>query len=218
MRFKVVAFDVDGTLYSNTAMYLRTLPFALRRLPLLKAFGRVRRELREMRPIENFHRTQAELLARKRGISPEAAARLIQEVFYGRWERIVRRVRLFPHVPETLSALKARGYRLAVLSDFPLGRKLEAFGLAGLWDYARSSEESGYLKPAPEPFLDLVRAFGVPPSEVLYVGNNYAYDVEGARKQGLATAHLTGRPKKNSVADFSFRDYRALKDWIFSSG
>lgn len=217
MRFKVVAFDVDGTLYSNPIMYLRSIPFALRRPFLLRAFGRVRRELRKIRPIENFHRTQAELLARERGICSEEAERLIQDVFYNRWERVVQQVRPLPHVAETLAALKEGGYRIAALSDFPLGTKLEAFGLGGIWDYARSSEDIGYLKPAPEPFLDLVETFGVPPAQILYVGNNYAYDIQGARNQGLATAHLTGRPRADSVADFSFRHYRALRDWIFSS-
>jgi len=217
MRFKVAAFDVDGTLYPNAAMYLRSLPFALRRLPLLLAFGRVRKEMRKIRPIGNFHQVQAELLARERGMTPDAAARVIREVFYDRWERVVRRTKLFPHAAETLAELKAAGCRLAALSDFPLGRKLEAFGLGGIWDYARSCEDVGYLKPAPEPFLDIVRTLGVRPEEVLYVGNNYAYDVEGARKQGLATAHLTRRPVRNSVADFSFRDYRDLRDWIFAS-
>lgn len=214
---KVVAFDVDGTLYPNAAMYFRSIPFALRHLSLLRAFGRVRRKLRLIRPIGDFHRTQAELLALERGISPEEAFEIIEKVFYGRWQDVIRRVRLFPHVRETLEELKSAGLKLAALSDFPLRRKLAFLGLDGIWDYARSSEETGYLKPSPEPFLDLVREFSVRPDEILYVGNNYAYDVEGARSQGLRTAHLTRRAREDSSADFSFNDYRKLRDWILTA-
>jgi putative hydrolase of the HAD superfamily len=61
-----------------------------------------------------------------------------------------------------------------------------------------------------------VAFFSVPPEEILYVGNSYKYDIDGAKAQGLAAAHLTKSAPWNSAADFSFSDYRELRKWIFS--
>ncbi|MDR3200812.1 MAG: HAD family hydrolase [Spirochaetales bacterium] len=216
MRIKVVAFDVDGTLYPNSAVYIRALPFALRNLFAIRAFARIRKDIRKIRPLTDFHRTQTRLFAARKGVSEDSAERIIDRVFYGRWGAITRKVRLFPHVRETLERIKAAGMKLAVLSDFPLLQKLAHWKLEGLWEYERSCEDIGYLKPNPEPFLDLVSFFGAPPGEILYVGNNYAYDILGAKSQGLMAAHITRRAPPDSAADFSFSDFRRLGDWVVS--
>jgi putative hydrolase of the HAD superfamily len=214
MRIKVVAFDVDGTLYPNSAVYMRSLPFVFRYISAIRVMARVRKDIRKIRPLADFHRTQAELFAARKKISPEAAAKIIDTVFYQRWDAITRKARLFPHVRETLARLKGAGFKLAALSDFPLSTKLEGWGIGGLWDYRKSCEEIGYLKPNPEPFQDLVRFFAAPPGEILYVGNNYAYDILGAKNQGLAAAHVTRYAPSGSKADFSFSDFRRLEDWL----
>jgi putative hydrolase of the HAD superfamily len=214
MRIKVVAFDVDGTLYPNSAVYIRALPFALRNLSAICAFSRVRKEIRKIRPLADFHRTQTKLFAARTGLAEDVAAKTIKKVFYGRWAAITRKTRLFPHVRETFLRLKEAGLKLATLSDFPLSRKLEVWNLEPLFDYAKSCEEIGYLKPNPEPFQDLVNFFGAPPGEILYVGNNYAYDIIGAKNQGFMAAHITRHAPAGSVADFSFFDFRRLGDWV----
>jgi FMN phosphatase YigB (HAD superfamily) len=48
----------------------------------------------------------------------------------------------------------------------------------------------------------------------LYVGNNYAYDINGAKNQGLMAAHITRHAPPDSKADFSFFDFRRLGDWV----
>jgi FMN phosphatase YigB (HAD superfamily) len=40
------------------------------------------------------------------------------------------------------------------------------------------------------------------------------YDVVGAKGAGMRAAHLCRRPVRNSIADFSFRDYRQLPPWV----
>ena len=209
-----MAFDVDGTLYPNRAVYMRALPFALRNLSAIRAFSRVRKEIRKIRPLANLHHTQAELFAARRKISAQDATGLINRLFYGKWNAIMRTARLFPHARETLLRLRAAGLKLAALSDFPLANKLEAWGIGGIWDYRKSCEDIGYLKPNPEPFQDVAGFFGVPAGEILYVGNNYAYDIVGAKNQGFMAAHITRHAPPDSVADFSFSDYRRLGDWI----
>jgi putative hydrolase of the HAD superfamily len=63
---------------------------------------------------------------------------------------------------------------------------------------------------------------GLPPEEILYVGNSFAYDVLGARKTGMKTAWVSSRGKCRNggiggeKADFSFFDYRQLRDYMLT--
>jgi putative hydrolase of the HAD superfamily len=214
MRTKVVAFDVDGTLYPDRAVYARSLFFAIRNIFAIHTFSRIRKDIRKIRPLTNFYRTQAELFAARKKISVEAAEKIIDKVFYERWAAITKQVKLFPYVGETLRRLKTAGLKLAALSDFPLSNKLEMWDIGDLWDYRKSCEDIGYLKPNPEPFQDMVSFFSVSPGEILYVGNNYSYDILGAKSQGLMAAHVTRCAPAESRADFSFFDFRRLGDWI----
>jgi putative hydrolase of the HAD superfamily len=214
MSIQVVAFDVDGTLYPESLMYLNSIPFALRHFRLVHAFARVRRRLRDEPSGEDFRGVQARLLAAELGIDAARAGRLIEKSIYGEWEKTLRRIRPRRHLRETLGILKERGLKLALLSDFPIGRKLEYLGLEGFWDFTLCTEDSGRLKPHPGSFRELLGRFGIGARELLYVGNHYQYDILGARAVGAQTAHLTSCPPASSAADVSFKDYRSLAAWI----
>ena len=216
MKLHAVAFDIDGTLYDNTIMHLKSIPLALCNLRLLREFRRVRLALRRTRPIEDFHALQAELLAARLGLKPAEARDLIDRIFYGTWERVLHSVPVYPGVRECVERLKAAGLKVAVASDFPVERKLEILGIAGLWDCEIATESVGYLKPNPEPFRALLDCLDEPPQRVLYVGNSYRYDVEGARAVGMSTAHLVRRPPRDSVADFSFFRFDSLTEWVLT--
>lgn len=215
MRFKAVAFDIDGTLYPNSAMYMRSLLFGLRHFKLLRVFSDVRKQLRIIRPIENFRELQDKLVAEGLGVSPEDAGRILQTAIYSEWETNLEGIRLFSGVRELVAEIRERGIATAVLSDFPVDRKMAILGLDKFWDVALSAEDANYLKPNPEPFDLLTRRLGLPPEEILYVGNSYEYDVLGATGVGMAAAHLCRRPVKNSQALISFSNYRQLSRALF---
>ena len=214
MPIKAVAFDIDGTLYPNRSMYLRSIPFALTHLRLVRAYSRIRKHVRKRRPVADLQALERRLLAHELGIGEAEAARLIDVAIHERWEAVLNGVRPYPHVRTTIERMKARGLRMAVSSDFPVDRKLKRLGLEDLIECSLWSEESGYLKPHPEPFLALAECIGEEPSSILYVGNSYEYDIIGAKAAGMRAAHLRRRPVPNSVADVTFRDYRRLAEWI----
>jgi putative hydrolase of the HAD superfamily len=216
MHVKAIAFDVDGTLYPNSIMYLKSLPFVLTHLRLMLGFAAVRREVRDLRPVDDMTTLQAQLLAKRLGVTTEVAKARIEREIYGEWERVLDRVSPYPHVRACVQRLSEAGYQVAVTSDFPVERKLERLGLDDLFDCRLWTEESGYLKPHPEPFLQLAACLGVEPTEVLYVGNSYEYDVIGAKNAGMYAAHLSRRPPADSVADITFSDYRTLCSRILS--
>jgi putative hydrolase of the HAD superfamily len=217
--FKAIGFDIDGTLYPSFRLYRRMLPFALSNLPLMRAFARTRKELRELAKeawykesapenAEDFYRFQAHLTALKLKIDESKSYLLIRDLIYIESDELFSRIRPFPGVVATLEAIRKAGIPMGALSDFPTSRKLELLGLSGYFGAQFSSESTGFLKPAPEPFLALASALGVDPNDMLYVGNSHAYDVEGARGVGMKTAMVTRM--RRGKADFEFFDYRDL--------
>jgi len=214
MAIRGVAFDVDGTLYANRPMHILSIPLALTRPRLLRAFRDVRIALREKGAVPDYYQTQAEMLAEALGTTPEEARKTIERRIYRTWENVLYAVPLRRGVRRTIEGLRDAGLKVAVSSDFPLERKLRVLGLEGRWDAVVPTEATGALKPNPEPFLALSGALGLPPEEILYVGNSYAYDIVGAAGVGMKTAHVSAKPPENSIADLTFRRFSDLSEWI----
>jgi HAD superfamily hydrolase (TIGR01662 family) len=95
------------------------------------------------------------------------------------------------HVPEhvrpTLEQLKAAGYRLALLSNRrdPLHDEIERLGLSDLFEFVLAAGETGWWKPDPRIFKDLLQRLELEPQVSVYIGDNYFADIVGARAVGL---------------------------------
>jgi HAD superfamily hydrolase (TIGR02253 family) len=99
---------------------------------------------------------------------------------------------LYPHVSATLVELMRRGIKLGVLSDAPRLQawlRLAYLQLHNIFDVVVTYEDTGSRKPAPEPFLFVLRELGVEPAEALMVGDWPGRDVEGARALGIKTVY-----------------------------
>lgn len=215
-----VAFDLDGTLYPNYRFYFRLLPFIVREHKLLRAMGSARDTLRSAAQDGRFYDIQARIMADILKDDPEKIYTKTEQLIYRGWEPLFKKVRLFPYVHETLQAFRGNGLKLGLLSDFPPLKKLEYLGIAAYWDAVLCSEETGRLKPDPNPFLALSEALHVPPHRILYVGNSVEYDIKGAKNAGFKAA-LVQNPlalftPKVPEADFIFKDYRQLGRYVLS--
>jgi len=218
-----VAFDLDGTLYPNYSLNLRLLPFLFRHCRFMLAFGRARNIIRREQEAQaaqtsypNFYERQAQLTADQLKEQKEIIREKIDRLIYRGWEPFFLKIKPFPHVRKILGELKAAGMKLGLLSDFPPQTKLEYLGLSGFWDTVLCTENIGALKPAVQPFEEMAKALACPPEQILYVGNNSLYDVEGAKKAGMKAAFLNrGLPViKGTKADFTFRNYRQLRNFM----
>jgi putative hydrolase of the HAD superfamily len=100
-----------------------------------------------------------------------------------------------PDTREVLTGLRRRGLRLGLLSNYSLAEairgSLEHLGLAPLFDAVVVSADLGLVKPRRELFDEIARRLGLPPEEILFVGDNEKADVAGARAVGMRTALTT---------------------------
>ncbi|MDR2490627.1 MAG: HAD family hydrolase [Spirochaetaceae bacterium] len=233
-KFDAVAFDVDGTLYPNYRFYLRLLPFIVREAAFLLAFGKARTILRAERdraaelltpppPGASFYRIQAGLMAKILKKDVCEIEEKVDRLIYKGWEELFCAVRLFSHVRETIQAFRERGLKTALLSDFPLRKKVENLKISGLWDIELCSEEVGMLKPDVRSFAELEKRLAVPAHRILFVGNSIRCDIAGAKNAGLQAALISRNPLLTLKArrageaqrpDFIFSAYRQLKAFV----
>jgi putative hydrolase of the HAD superfamily len=92
----------------------------------------------------------------------------------------------------TLSLLRARGYRIGILSHVAWpGDACRAWfarrGLAPYIDFYSLSCEIGWIKPNPRHFRHALDHAGCPPGDVLHVGDHPTRDVHGAKAMGMRT-------------------------------
>jgi putative hydrolase of the HAD superfamily len=98
----------------------------------------------------------------------------------------------FPDAAPALRALRGRGLRLVVASnwDCSLPDFLDAAGLAPLLDATVESATVGAAKPSPDLFRAALAEVGSPPERALHVGDSPANDVAGAVAAGIRAVLL----------------------------
>ncbi len=100
-------------------------------------------------------------------------------------------VTFFEGVPETLLALKEKGYRLGIVTDTanPIHVKLcwfEKGGFGHVWDSIISSSELKTRKPDPGIYQAALQHLGLTANEVVFVGHKIS-ELDGARAVGMKT-------------------------------
>jgi putative hydrolase of the HAD superfamily len=124
--------------------------------------------------------------------------------FHELFERFARADawRIFDDVPPTLSALAGHGVRLGVISNWDdrLRPLLNSLGLARKFETIVVSCELGAGKPAAAPFEAAAKAFGLPPAQILHVGDSADTDVAGARAAGFQAVQIV-RGDSSSIKD-----------------
>ena len=94
---------------------------------------------------------------------------------------------LYPEVLDTLTALKQRGLRLSVISNFDsrLVQILHGLGAGSFFDHILVSSRIGYAKPDREIFYAALKRHALRPEQGLHVGDSEINDRQGASDAGL---------------------------------
>jgi putative hydrolase of the HAD superfamily len=110
---------------------------------------------------------------------------------------------LYDDTVPALERVQEAGVRALIVSNhiWRLPEVIDALGLGRFVDAVVTSARVGYRKPHPEIFRAAMKlAGGGVPASMLFVGDNYAHDVEGARSVGMRAVLLdragtSGKPE-----------------------
>ena len=94
---------------------------------------------------------------------------------------------IYPDVLPTLRALRQRGYKLAVVSnwDDSLQSHCDELGLTPLFDTIVGSLYVGFEKPDVRIFQVALERLNLRPEQVIHIGDMYPSDIVGARRAGI---------------------------------
>ncbi len=123
------------------------------------------------------------------GISAEALDDFVERFWAGD--------RVDAELTHMIHALRARGYRVGLLSNALPGRKRGAsvagrWGMEGLFDAQVFSYQVGALKPDPRMYAAILSALGAGAAETLFIDDAPA-NVQGARDAGMQAIQFVGR-------------------------
>jgi putative hydrolase of the HAD superfamily len=187
-RITAVIFDMDNTLFDFVeakliacAAVIVHLKVPVEPVVLLRYF---------LRPVHGFesHENIRDFLFDNKRYSKTAFTRCC--AIYD--EEKIAAIKPYPHVAETLSALRDRGLKLGVVTDAHNGNALKRLKKAGLeefFDAIITMDMSGKAKPSPEPFLLAMKKLGVNASETMLVGDSIRRDIVPAKALGMLAVH-----------------------------
>jgi len=118
--------------------------------------------------------------------------------------------RLYPDALTTVDALRARGVKLALVTNGAAQfqrAKIERFDLAHRFDHIQIEGEFGLGKPEPDVYRHALERLGCAAGDAWMVGDNYEWEVEAPQKLGLCgiwydpfdagiPAHATATPMR----------------------
>ena len=118
---------------------------------------------------------------------------------------VVVRADLIGGAADTVRAVKALGYPVALVADGFAESFANVLGHAGIWplfDAVAVSETLGVEKPHPRMFQYALEQLGIDRQDyghVVMVGNNLGRDVAGANALGLVSVWLDWAPRRSKV-------------------
>lgn len=211
-QFKLIGFDLDGTLVNSLPDLALSVNSALAEFDLPQA--------PENLVLTWIGNGADVLIARALAWAKEQTGRTLTDeqiktlkyrfgVYYG--ENLCNLSHLYPNVKSTLEQLHAQGYILAVVTNKPTKHVqpvLHAFGIDHLFSEFLGGQSLPAIKPHSAPLYYLCGKFGLYPKQVLFVGDS-KNDILAAHAAGCAVVGLTyGYNYNIPIAE-------AKPDWVF---
>jgi len=184
MAFKLIIFDLDGTLVDTSIDITNALNYALKPYGLkdltvddtVKMVG------------EGITRLIEKLLGDKKFQARDDVIKKFLDYYS---EHLIDYSNVYPHVRETIE--KLNGYKKAVISNKREYLSTELLGKLDLLKYFNlviGSDTTSEKKPSAIPVIHAVTKLGVGPQESIMVGDSN-YDIEAGKKAGVKTVAVT---------------------------
>lgn len=215
-KFKVIAFDLDGTLVNS----LPDLAFSLN-----SAFAEARLPLAPEKEVLTWIGKGADILfekglewtGKKDQLSQNDIIQMKKRFDYFYGENICNKSVLFKNVKSTLENLHQQGYILAIVTNKPTKHVqpvLKAFEIEHLFSEALGGQSLPMIKPHPAPLFYLCGKFGCYPNEILFIGDS-KNDIIAAKSAGCTSVGLTygynyNIPISESEPDYVCEDFAEI--------
>jgi len=210
MTVRAVTFDAYGTLLRNEDLVL--IPrqivadhgLSVRSDDVLRTWIDLYFEATQQSPFRTLREIQGQVLHRVlRQFDVGADAAPYVDLFF----QVTTKVELYPEALEVLNALG--DVRSAIVSNAD-HEHIAAWSFAWPVEFILISEAVRAYKPDRVVFERAVGQLGLPPQEVLHVGDSDVDDIKGAKAAGLQVAWINrdGRSRRPDVPapDFEIRD------------
>ncbi len=175
---KFILFDLDGTLIDTVDLIYQSFRYATKEL-LGKNYSRSKLLRNLGRPLE----------VQMSYFSKPLANQLVEVYLKHNHALHDRYVKAYPEARETLSSLRQRGYKIAVVTSkrTELARRgLSLTNLIEFVDKLVAMEDTKKHKPDPEPILLALRQLKAKPSQSVFVGDS-PFDISAGNKAKLTT-------------------------------
>ncbi|MCD8148942.1 MAG: HAD-IA family hydrolase [Clostridiales bacterium] len=180
MRYKLMIFDMDGTILDTLEDLTDSLNYAL------KKSGMPERSLSEVREfVGNGIRKLIER-AVPVNTSFDTVNRVLADFSENYRQNCANKTRPYEGIPEVLSSLRNSGIQTAVVSnkvDFAVQQLCVQY-FDGLFDLAVGEREDVRKKPAPDAIYAVLEHFGLEKKDALYIGDSEV-DIQTAANVGM---------------------------------
>lgn len=178
--YRVVAFDLDGTLLNSEIINLKSLQTCLdihynisvSMEELLELTGKSAKDIFEKYGISDYKTAQAKWISG--------------------FDKIIDQIEVFDGLLDMLIKLKNLGIKLAIVTSrkrYELDKLVSYFNLRDYFDYTVSIDDTENPKPSAEPLQKLMELADCTHKEILFIGDSYT-DIKCAEnndtKFGLA--------------------------------
>ncbi len=216
-RLRGIVFDLDGTLYDKRPLER----FVMRRfwygLHHLLRYRNVRTSLagEEHGDYESITRAALQRLSTRPAVQ-QRWLRWIREQYDPTVLEGMRTVaRPYPGAGALLESLRARGFRLGLVSDYVgVEDRLTALGLSpALFDFCLETERVGAMKPAAGAVTRMLEGMALPGADLLMVGDRAFADqrfaeTAGMRFLGVQVGKKSGGKKSGKKSAAQAGDWR----------
>lgn len=190
---KGVIFDIDGTLYDQRKLRMMMLielcghvlknKNAIMDLKILYHFRKVRDELAKSES-NNVLKQQFEKVAKELSIGTEHIADIVEKWIYKKPLKYME-ISRFDMVDTFFDALRMRGLKIGIFSDYPVDEKLAALRLSADATCYSLEPDLNKLKPQTLGLKTVINRLLLDISECVFIGDRDSRDGLCARRLGV---------------------------------
>lgn len=201
---RVILFDFDGTLVNTTPLILKSFRatwqkifgFTMDDADYIKTFGTLLHTALKQLTAECIADGRTGAVEDLPAYLDAKADELLRTYREFNWQWHDEVIEPFDGIAETIHELKARDYRLGIVSSklrVGVERGLNIFAMAELFDLIISADDVTNHKPHPEPLLKALGHFDASPGEAIYIGDS-THDIIAGKAAEVSTVAAAWGP------------------------